>query len=92
MFVLGRSVEVLLLAEILWTLVAAWLFPGLTVLVMSVRDPGFYGPTVALALGVIAVATAPIGGKRLLVWLLVGLLAGLALWTSPMSAALAAPS
>jgi hypothetical protein len=114
MLVFGKSVEVLLVAEILWALAAAWLlrsivrrafgawagavaaavwlFPGFTVFEMSVRDPGFYGPTVALALGVIALATAPIGRHRLLVWLSAGLLAGLALWTSPMSAALAAPA
>lgn len=66
-------------------------FPGVVLLQVSTRDPGFYGPSIAVALGVIAVASAPLR-RPLVSWLLAGALSGLALWTSPMSVALAAPA
>lgn len=66
-------------------------FPGVVALQVSTRDPGFYGPSIAVALGVIAVASAPLR-RPLVSWLLAGALSGLALWTSPMSVALAAPA
>lgn len=66
-------------------------FPGVVLLQVSTRDPGFYGPSIAVALGVIAVASAPLS-RPLVSWLAVGALSGLALWSSPMSVALAAPA
>ncbi|SMH33312.1 hypothetical protein SAMN06295885_0845 [Rathayibacter oskolensis] len=66
-------------------------FPGVVLLQVSTRDPGFYGPSIAVALGVVAVASAPLR-RPLLSWLLAGALSGLALWSSPMSVALAAPA
>ncbi|KQP97595.1 MULTISPECIES: hypothetical protein [unclassified Rathayibacter] len=66
-------------------------FPGLVILMISTRDPGFYGPSLVLGLGVIAVATAPLT-RPYLMWIGAGLLGGLALWTSPMSLAVAAPA
>lgn len=66
-------------------------FPGVVLLQVSTRDPGFYGPSIAVALGVVAVASAPLS-RPLLSWILAGALSGLALWSSPMSVALAAPA
>ncbi|MCJ1672744.1 glycosyltransferase family 39 protein [Rathayibacter sp. VKM Ac-2929] len=66
-------------------------FPGVVLLQVSTRDPGFYGPSIVVALGVIAVATASLR-RPLLSWIAAGALSGLALWTSPMSVALAAPA
>ncbi|PTL73342.1 hypothetical protein C1I63_11100 [Rathayibacter caricis DSM 15933] len=66
-------------------------FPGVVILTVSTRDPGFYGPSLVTALGLIAIATAPLT-RPYLSWIGAGLLGGLALWSSPMSLALAAPA
>lgn len=66
-------------------------FPGLVLLEVSTRDPGFYGPSIAVALGVVAIAAAPLT-RPVLSFAAAGALAGLALWSSPMSIALAAPA
>ncbi|MCJ1699481.1 hypothetical protein [Rathayibacter festucae] len=66
-------------------------FPGVVLLQVSTRDPGFYGPSIVVALGVIAIATGSLH-RPLLSWFGAGALSGLALWSSPMSVALAAPA
>jgi hypothetical protein len=66
-------------------------FPGVVLLEVSTRDPGFYGPSIAVALGVIAIAVAPLT-RPIVSFAGAGALAGLALWSSPMSVALAAPA
>jgi hypothetical protein len=63
-----------------------WL-PGPTLLWLTVRDPGFYGPAVALGLAALLLALdAP---RRAL---LLGLVVGLGVWTSPLGLAFGVPA
>lgn len=111
--VLGPSVLLLQVVELLWWLVAAvllrtlgarlWgvfagdlagallLLPGPVLLWLTVRDPGFYGPTVALGVAVLLLALTT---ERLTprLALALGVVAGLAVWTSPMGAAFVVPA
>ncbi|MCW2601430.1 MAG: hypothetical protein JWM02_3259 [Frankiales bacterium] len=67
-----------------------WL-PGPALLWLTIRDPGFYGPTVALGTGALLLALddrrlSPVRGAVL------GFVAGLAAWTSPMGLAFVVPA
>ncbi|KQQ10512.1 hypothetical protein [Rathayibacter sp. Leaf296] len=66
-------------------------FPGLDILVGSTRDPGFYSTSLVIGLGVVAIAVSARRPQHILRWIGAGLLCGLALWTSPMALAFAAP-
>ncbi|UFS57751.1 hypothetical protein [Subtercola endophyticus] len=66
-------------------------FSGFWMLHVSISDPGFYGPSVLLGLGSVAIALRPAMRHPIVQWLLAGLLAGLALWQSPMGFLLALP-
>lgn len=70
---------------------ALLLLPGPVLLWLTVRDPGFYGPTVALGVAVLLLALTT---ERLTprLALALGVLAGLAVWTSPMGAAFVVPA
>lgn len=67
-------------------------FPSFAYLVISILDPGFYGPTLFFGLGALwlAVRIVRVGGAWR--WLAAGVFAGLALWQSPMGAAYALPA
>ncbi len=67
-------------------------FPGAEILSTSVLDPGFYGPSLLFGLGTILVAVDRVRRRSWWSWVLLGLLAGLSLWTSPLAIALAAPA
>ncbi len=68
-------------------------FPGAAVVHESLLDPGFYGPSLALGIGALAVVFATRGGRRRWwQWGMAGMLAGLAVWQSPVGAAFAAPA
>lgn len=71
--------------------VLSW-FPGAAILGTSVTEPGFYGPSLVFGLG--AIWTVQRWWKQMNPgsWVLLGALSGLALWTSPMAVALAAPA
>ena len=67
-------------------------FPLAVPMLPSVKDPGFYGPTLLYGLLVLFLALSPTRGSRTIWgWVALGALSGLALWTSPASIALAAP-
>lgn len=67
-------------------------FPGAVILATSVSDPGFYGPSLAIGLAAIWVSVRSRGPRPIGSWIALGALGGLALWTSPMSIAFAAPA
>ncbi|TIH37807.1 hypothetical protein [Subtercola vilae] len=67
-------------------------FSGYYTLKVSISEPGFYGPSLLLGLGVIIVSLRTDARHPVLQWATVGLLAGLAFWQSPMAAALALPA
>lgn len=66
-------------------------FPGAIILGTSVADPGFYGPTMLIGLLAIWWALRWASARPWWSWLVLGLLGGLALWTSPVAVAFAAP-
>ncbi|MEF2977758.1 hypothetical protein [Subtercola sp. YIM 133946] len=67
-------------------------FSGYWTARVGTSEPGFYGPS--LMLGLLAIWLVLRGDRRksYLQWALIGLVAGLALWQSPMGIALAAPA
>lgn len=67
-------------------------FPGAAILGTSVIDPGFYGPSLVVGLGALWIVTRWWRAMTVPLWLAVGALCGLALWTSPMAVALATPA
>lgn len=67
-------------------------FPGGVIISSSVADPGFYGATFLFAIGTALAVVATRGRRGVLGWIVVGFLAGLSLWTSPMAIALATPA
>lgn len=67
-------------------------FPGATILGTSVADPGFYGPTMLVGLLAIWWALRWSAHRPWWSWTVLGALAGLALWTSPISVAFAGPA
>ncbi|QWT25030.1 glycosyltransferase family 39 protein [Subtercola sp. PAMC28395] len=67
-------------------------FSGYYTLKISISESGFYGPSLVLGLATIAVALRTGVRRPYLQWAIVGLLAGLAFWQSPMGAMLAAPA
>lgn len=67
-------------------------FPGVEILSTSVADPGFYGPSLVFGLGSILVALHRMRSRPWWSWIVLGLLAGLSLWTSPLAIAFAAPA
>ncbi len=67
-------------------------FPGATILGVSVADPGFYGPTILIGLLAIWWALRWPAARPWWSWLVLGVFAGLALWTSPVAIAFAAPA
>ncbi|CAN5127392.1 hypothetical protein BH09ACT6_BH09ACT6_24500 [soil metagenome] len=67
-------------------------FSGYYTLKISISESGFYGPSVVLGLATVAVALRTGVRRTSLQWAVVGLLAGLAFWQSPMGAMLAAPA
>lgn len=69
-----------------------FLFAGETVVRVSVIEPGFYGPSLLLGLASIGLVVRAGRQGRLVMWAAVGTLAGLAIWTSPMSVAFVAPA
>ncbi|RFA22640.1 hypothetical protein [Subtercola boreus] len=70
--------------------ILSW-FSGVWVMLLSISELGFYGPSLALGLGTIWLALRGERQKSYLQWALIGLVAGLALWQSPAGIALAAP-
>lgn len=67
-------------------------FPGATILGTSVADPGFYGPSILIGmLGIWWSLRRPLL-RPWWSWLVLGVLAGLALWTSPVAIAFVAPA
>ena len=67
-------------------------FPLTVATMRTVTDPGFYGPSLLYGLLVLYLALSPTRASRTIwSWAALGALAGLALWTSPASVALAAP-
>jgi hypothetical protein len=70
--------------------IASWL-PGLGMFTVSILDPGFYGPTMALSTAAIWLIARGQGRKPYWVWLLIGVLLGLAFWQSPIGLAFATP-
>lgn len=69
----------------------AW-FPGAEIVSTSVADPGFYGPSLVFGLGAILVALHRMRERPWWSWIVLGLLAGFSLWTSPLAVAFAAPA
>lgn len=67
-------------------------FPGATILGTSVADPGFYGPTILIGLLAIFWALRRPLRRPWWSWLVLGVISGLALWTSPVAVAFAAPA
>lgn len=69
-------------------------FPGVVILTTSVADPGFYGPSLLIGLAAIQVSVSQSTAlpRRWWSWAILGILAGLALWTSPMAVAFAVPA
>ncbi|GAA0999353.1 ArnT family glycosyltransferase [Subtercola frigoramans] len=67
-------------------------FSGYYTLKISISESGFYGPSLVLGLATVAVALRTGVRRTYLQWAVVGLLAGLAFWQSPMGAMLAAPA
>jgi hypothetical protein len=67
-------------------------FSGYWMARVGLSEPGFYGPS--LLLGLLTIWLVLSGPRRMsyLRWALVGLVAGLALWQSPMGIAIAAPA
>ncbi|MEA9984421.1 hypothetical protein [Subtercola sp. RTI3] len=67
-------------------------FSGYWTMRVGVSEPGFYGPSLFLGLLTLWLALQPKDARlSALRWALLGLAAGLALWQSPMGAALAVP-
>jgi hypothetical protein len=87
-----RQIVLIAVGPVAGTLAATlfW-FPGAVILATSVSDPGFYGPSLAIGLAAIWVSVRTPGERSIPSWALLGALGGLALWTSPMSVAFAAP-
>ncbi|MGZ6793224.1 MAG: hypothetical protein ACXVFV_09750 [Mycobacteriales bacterium] len=85
---LGRAVGTRLGDRFTGDLAGALLWlPGPTLLWLTVRDPGFYGPAVALGLAALLLALqAP---RRAL---LLGVVLGLGVWTSPLGLAFGVPA
>lgn len=71
---------------------AALWFPGITLLYLTLFDPGFYGPAILLGLLLLLAATSPRLKTSWAPVLLMGLLVGLALWTAPSVLAFAVPA
>ncbi|QWT25029.1 glycosyltransferase family 39 protein [Subtercola sp. PAMC28395] len=67
-------------------------FSGYYTLRISISEPGFYGPSLVLGLAAVAVGLRTNVRRSYLQWAIVGLLAGLAFWQSPMGAMLAVPA
>lgn len=67
-------------------------FPGAVILGTSVSDPGFYGPTLLLGLLTIWWALRRPELRPWWSWLVLGVFAGLSVWTSPVAIAFAAPA
>jgi len=70
--------------------VLVWL-PAMGVVLQSILDPGFYGPTLAFALSAVWLIVRGERQKPLWQWALIGVLAGLAFWQSAVGGALVAP-
>jgi hypothetical protein len=58
-------------------------FPGITLARLTTLDPGFYGPSVALALAAFFIVFSAKKKMGTLRWAVFGLVCGLALWTAP---------
>lgn len=67
-------------------------FPGAVILGTSVADPGFYGSTLLLGLLTIWWALRRASLRPWWSWLVLGIFAGLSVWTSPVAIAFAAPA
>lgn len=67
-------------------------FPGSTLLLQTVGDPGFYGPSLVLGLGSVHLAIGWTNAASWRRWIALGAIAGLALWTSPTALAFVAPA
>lgn len=70
----------------------AFWFPGAVLFAQSTIDPGFYGPTLLLGLLAVWTVLAMPFTRSWVGWLLLGLVSGLALWTSPMALVFAVPA
>lgn len=66
--------------------------PGYLLILLSLADPGFYGPTIAFSLLALWAALRAVRTQGLIWWALAGLAAGLAMWQSAMGLALVAPT
>jgi hypothetical protein len=66
-------------------------FSGFFTMRLSVIESGFYGPSLVFGLATVWFALRKGPQKTYLQWAVIGLLAGFALWQSPMAIAIAAP-
>ncbi|GAB3029862.1 hypothetical protein GCM10027052_02380 [Parafrigoribacterium mesophilum] len=67
-------------------------FPGAVIFSVSTADPGFYGPTLVLGLGTIWLVLRWSSRNSWKMWVVLGALLGLSMWTSPMALALCLPA
>lgn len=67
-------------------------FPGATIFSVSTADPGFYGPTLVVGLAMVWLVLRCSSKNSWRTWIALGVLLGLALWTSPMALALCLPA